>query len=181
MTEEWKPIPDFAGYEVSDLGNVRCVEVSKGRKVGRNFKPNTSQAGYRQVRFRKGGRTHVLTVHRLVVFVFRGPCPDGMQVRHLDGDKDNNALANLVYGTPKENGEDRVRHGTSLRGQKNPKNVITEAQALQCMGLLDAGQKPLQVARVLGVSPHITRRIARGEQWAWLKEASNRGQDRSMR
>ena len=51
---------------------------------------------------------------------FVGPCPDGQQVRHLDGNPVNNRWApgataeeviaaggNLIYGTPAENCEDR--------------------------------------------------------------------------
>ena len=49
--------------------------------------------------------------HRLVMFAFVGPCPPGQEVRHLDGDKLNPSLDNLVYGTRSENMRDMVRHG----------------------------------------------------------------------
>lgn len=41
-----------------------------------------------------------------------GERPEGMQVRHLDGNALNNAPANLVWGTISENNLDRVVHGT---------------------------------------------------------------------
>jgi hypothetical protein len=55
--------------------------------------------------------------------------PEGMQVRHLDGDTMNCRAGNLAYGTHKENQEDKVRHGTSSYGEKNPRAKLTAEQA----------------------------------------------------
>jgi hypothetical protein len=55
-------------------------------------------------------------VHVLVAAAFLGPCPDGQEVRHLDGDKLNNCLDNLIYGTRSENNLDTVRHGHHKKG-----------------------------------------------------------------
>lgn len=52
-------------------------------------------------------------MHELVLTAHVGPCPPGMECRHLDGDEKNNALSNLVWGTPPEQALDRVRHGTA--------------------------------------------------------------------
>jgi hypothetical protein len=52
-------------------------------------------------------------VHALVLQAFVGARPvtkDRGEIRHLDGDKTNNKLTNLVYGTVVENGADRVKH-----------------------------------------------------------------------
>lgn len=96
---------------------VRFAVIEGGYKVtstGRVFNPNgeevgwTDAVGYRRVKI--GTKTH--KVHRLVLQAFVGPCPDGQQVRHLDGDKENNNLRNLRYGTGAENTADKVRHGT---------------------------------------------------------------------
>lgn len=51
-------------------------------------------------------------VHTLVAAAFLGPRPEGMQVRHADGDRTNNTLGNLCYGTPKDNMQDAISHGT---------------------------------------------------------------------
>ena len=45
-------------------------------------------------------------VHVLVAQAFLGSRPEGMHVCHIDGDKTNNNLSNLKYGTPKENWQD---------------------------------------------------------------------------
>jgi len=54
------------------------------------------------------GWGNVWFVHRLVLLAFIGP--SDLQVRHLDGNPTNNNLSNLLYGTAKENAEDREFH-----------------------------------------------------------------------
>jgi hypothetical protein len=52
-------------------------------------------------------------VHHLVLRAFVGERPvtiERGEIRHLDGNKTNNVLANLCYGTIKENADDRKRH-----------------------------------------------------------------------
>lgn len=107
---EWRPIPGYPGYEVSDEGSVRSSKYRQPRLL----KPTTNpQTGYKQVYLRADGRTHTWRVHALVLLAFVGPRPEGdVQVRHLDGDRLNNRLANLAYGTRSENMRDAVEHGT---------------------------------------------------------------------
>lgn len=57
-------------------------------------------------------------VHQLVMLAFVGPCPPGMEVRHLDSNPRNNVLANLAYGTRAENARDRVLNGTDWNASK---------------------------------------------------------------
>lgn len=49
-------------------------------------------------------------VHRLVIEAFRGPPTEGQVCRHLDGDRTNNDINNLVWGTRSENAQDAVKH-----------------------------------------------------------------------
>jgi hypothetical protein len=45
------------------------------------------------------------------MLAFVGPYPEGMEIRHLDGNPENNALENLKYGTRSQNIQDQIRHG----------------------------------------------------------------------
>lgn len=115
--ERWTAVPGYEGYyEVSDQGRVRSYRT----------RPRSSQKVTTQPRLLKlvngtylsvvlcgdeGRRTW--TVHRLVALAFLGPCPDGMETRHLNGDAHDCRLSNLTYGTHLENVRDTERHGTA--------------------------------------------------------------------
>jgi hypothetical protein len=69
-------------------------------------------------RQKPGERHPVQNVHALVAAAFLGPRPEGMQVRHGDGSKDNNHLSNLCYGTASDNVRDSIAHGTQAMVRK---------------------------------------------------------------
>ena len=48
------------------------------------------------------------TIHRVVWTAVNGPIPQGMQVNHIDEDKNNNSISNLNLMTCKEN----INYGT---------------------------------------------------------------------
>lgn len=118
MIENWRPIDGTDGmYEVSDQGRVRSLDrtitTSSGvtkRRTGVVLVPFTGDAyGHQSVGLGSFGRRYV---HQLVLEAFAGPCPRGLECRHLDGDAANNALSNLQWGTASENQRDRIAHGT---------------------------------------------------------------------
>lgn len=107
--EEWRPIPGYPGYLASNLGRVASCRQSPTPRL---LIGGSNQRGYRIVKLRTDtGAAHTRTVHRIIAEVFIGPLPEGLQVRHLDGDRLNNATSNLRYGTPSENVLDQVAHG----------------------------------------------------------------------
>jgi hypothetical protein len=106
--EEWRPIPGLPYYEASNLGRIRSSQ-SGSHVILRGW---LSGSGYRYVKIRQDGRPKDRTVHSLVAEAFYGPRPEGMEVRHLDGTRLNNAADNLRWGTASENRYDSVRHGT---------------------------------------------------------------------
>ena len=115
MSEQWRPIPGYEGrYEVSELGRVRSWRPWRGTPVPRLLRGSLGTHGYRGVTLYgfKGARQDI-AVHLLMLTAFVGPEPDGMVTRHLDGDKTNNILTNLAYGTPSENARDAVAHGVN--------------------------------------------------------------------
>jgi hypothetical protein len=115
--EEWRTIPGLEGlYEASSLGRIRSldrsVDAGRPRRIaGRVLKPSLNPNGYPFVVPSKDGVAHSMAVHRLVALAFLGPRADGTEVCHHDGDKTNNAVANLRYDTRSANAMDRVRHG----------------------------------------------------------------------
>jgi hypothetical protein len=104
--EHWLPVVGAEeDYFVSSKGAVwsrprRSVRGGLLRPVVRH--------GYLTVGL---GRNRIVSIHSLVAAAFIGPRPAGMHIRHLDGDKSNNYVTNLCYGTPAENAADGLRMG----------------------------------------------------------------------
>lgn len=114
--EEWRPVVGFADYSVSDRGRV----TSHRLRIPRLMSPAPNSRDYLTVTLRDaGGRPVTRTVHSLVAEAFIGPRPAGEEVRHLDGDKENCALANLAHGTRGQNQRDSVIHGTHRQARKS--------------------------------------------------------------
>lgn len=122
MAEIWKPCPGYPGYEVSDLGRVRSPNGILSPAIGSH--------GYPQVQL---GRKKTRTVHSLVLQAHVGPAPAGMEARHDDGNKENPRLYNLFWGTPKENGADKTRHGTAKAGAI--KSAATRERKIKDLGM----------------------------------------------
>lgn len=114
-TERWRPLPDWDGlYMVSSHGRVFRMP-GFGSPDGSMVTQHPGRHGYRTValcHLRSGRKAETRLVHQVVLETWVGPRPHGHVSRHLDGDRENNRIENLAYGTPRENFEDAVRHGT---------------------------------------------------------------------
>lgn len=112
--EEWKTVPGFGSYLVSNAGKVkscdrdelieskRCEPYVRSR-AGRELKQAVDRYGYMKVVLLKNGKPHYLTVHRLVAMAFV-PNPRNLNtVDHIDGNRENNNASNLRWVTPTEN------------------------------------------------------------------------------
>lgn len=162
--EKWAEIPRFEGiYWASSQGRLRS------RK--KLLVPHESK-GYLVVGLSRGGHSHTYGVHRLVCMAFRGLPPAwGMHTRHLDGTRTNNCIENLVWGTPKENAQDTVRHGRSPpKGEKNLASVLNDekVRAIRAAGFTNVRQCA-EMAREFGVSPFTIFYVAKGKTWTHVK------------
>lgn len=172
MEEIWKPIVGWEGlYEASTHGRIRSLDrvvhhpLGPKRRKGALMKQSTTATGYRFLTIRKDGRGQTLFVHRLVLEAFVGPCPQGMECRHMDGNSSNNRLENLSWGTARENAADRDTHGTTARGERHGQSKLTEGDIHRIRSALNEGQSMRSLAREFGVSLPAIRRIAHGKTW----------------
>lgn len=86
----------------------------------------------------------------------------------MDGDKKNNKLCNLQWGTSLENADDRRRHGT-LRGARNGSanhNAKLSEDAIEAIFNMRArGMLQKDIARFWGVTQSNISRILKSEIW----------------
>jgi hypothetical protein len=113
--EEWRPIPGWPDYQASSHGRLVSLKWGKRREIA----PWPNKFGYLGVSLHgPGGRRLSRTVHRIIAETFIGPLPEGMETRHLDGNKLNNSVSNLTYGSRSENAIDQVVHGVHNQASK---------------------------------------------------------------
>ena len=104
--EVWRDIPEYEGYQVSNLGRVKSLERidALGRKVEEKIlKPQMLNNGYYLTGLYKNSIQKFYYVHRLVWEAFNGSIPEGLQVNHINEIKTDNRLENLNLMTHKEN------------------------------------------------------------------------------
>lgn len=127
LPEEWRPVIDWEGfYEVSDLGRVRSksrivntVDGRVRRWPGRILRAAANRAGgYPQAFLVRPGARQLCYVHRLVLLTFVGRPPEKHVACHFDGNRTNNHLSNLRWGSETDNAFDKVRHGRHPAAQK---------------------------------------------------------------
>lgn len=172
MTEQWKDIPGFDGYQVSDCGRIRGVDrtLTDGRTwQGKILKTHENHRGYVYVTIRKDGRAAPAQVHRLVLKAFKGPCPTGMEAAHNDGIPNNNNIQNLRWDTRKNNERDKLKHGTALIGERHHKAKLTEPDIRKIRIMRDNGVHQRTIAAVYGVSQGTIGFILRGEHWRHVR------------
>lgn len=172
LPEEWRAVPHTGGlYEVSTLGRVRCwINKRQVRQPEPHLlQPSVGKNGYRVFCHRLQGVETRLTVHRVVCEVFHGPPPDSgqrVEVRHLDNNKLNNAASNLCWGTAAENAADRVRAGTTNRGERCPFAKLKEDDVVAIRALhADKWLSVDELAQEFGVARISIQRIISGRTW----------------
>src|SRR5687768_3291291 len=104
MNEQWKPIPGWECYEISNQGNVRSLpnEIVRANGFKQTFKgtilkQSTDPSGYLRICVSSQTRKQILRVHRLVATEFI-PNPHGhIHIRHKDDNRLNNHMNNLEW------------------------------------------------------------------------------------
>lgn len=177
-TEEWRDVAGWAGvYRVSSHGRIRRLPryvASKNgsfalRKGGDTFGSKTHK-GYREIQMTADGRLERRFVHQIVCDTFNGLRSDpDHQVRHLDGNPNNNHASNLAWGTAKENSADQVLHGTDPVGERAGNSRLTEAEVLDIRRLYRREYGMLsKLASTFGVTPTQILNIVNRRQWAHI-------------
>ena len=164
--EEWRVVPGFPAYEVSDCGRVRRAIPSRRAPIGYLLKQYVNRKGYLWVAL-DGEQRKGKYVHALVATAFIGPRPVGQETNHKDCDKTNNTVGNLEYCSVSANAVHARKHGLywRLRGEVIGTSKLSEASVRDIKRLLPSCGV-CALARQFGVHKCTISDIKHGRTWS---------------
>ena len=168
-----RPIPGYPAYLATSSG--RIYSTYRG---GRWLHTHPDRHGYLAVNLYAGdGRRGRLHVHHIVLLTFVGPRPHPSSVaRHLNGDRLDNRIENLAWGTQAENIADGMRQGSmpqiGRRGEDAHAAKLTEEQVLEIEQRANAGEPTTDLAREFGICRRHVYTIRRRQVWQHLWSAA---------
>ena len=158
--EEWKPIPEYDGYyEASSMRRIRSVDrvdnmgrFRKGKIISTIKKGN----GYLYFTGTVDGKRKNMYVHRAVVSAFIGSnAADGLEIDHIDCNKEHNSIDNLDIVTSKENKRRASDNGLLIKRNR----TLTKEQVLS----IRRDRRPQRVvANEVGMSTTVISLIKSG-------------------
>jgi hypothetical protein len=163
LFEIWAKVPNYEQfYEISNHG--RFARLKPDGRVIRKLNICTHYLSVSVKSINKKPQKS-LYIHKLVANVFIGARPDGMVIRHLDGNRYNNRVDNLSYGTVQQNIEDVKKHKTQWH-ENNGRALLTE----RCVNAIKYlhNEKIVcsrDIAKAFNVSDSTICSIIKGRNW----------------
>lgn len=170
---QWRPVVGYEGmYEVSEAGDVRSLARTKMRRdeveqvvPGKMLTKHPDRRGYHLVSLTRNHKAVHRRVHRLVLEAFVGPCPEGHEGLHGDGDMHNNRRSNLRWGTRTENVHDSMRHGTLPVGENAAAAKVTERDVRAIRAAHSAGASIRGLSKKYELALSTTQAIVHRRSW----------------
>lgn len=173
MTEE-DNIAGFPGYRIDQDGSLWTRLTRGGHKprslgnVWRKRKPGVDVWGYLYVHLYRNGKGYHRKIHHLVLEAFVGPRPPGLEACHNNGITSDCRLSNLRWDTKANNVLDKIKHGVTVRGTKQPKAKLTDDDVREIRRRLKTGETSRSIGAAFGVARSTIRNIKAGYSWSWL-------------
>jgi len=117
------------------------------------------------------GKYHTTRVHRWIALAFLGH-PNGREINHKDGNKQNNAISNLEYCTRSENILHAYKYGLEVapRGEASSTAKLKDSDVLEIREYAKAHgylKNRRDVALKYGVSECHLKDIVSGRRGIW--------------
>ena len=175
--ERWVPIKGTTKYFISTKGRVYGPGKSKKGEI---LHPTRTKKGYYEFGIKINGKDYKRTLHRSLGEAFIPNINNDPYVRHLNDNRDDNSLENLVWGTEKDNTQDSIRNGTSATIRSKIPVKVTDINSnieVICNSISDAsaytGALRSSITRVLrGDSNH-----AKGYRFEYVNRNNNSTKD----
>lgn len=172
LTEEWRDIPGYEGvYQASTLGRIKRM-VGYRCRTERILKCSARSRNliYPSLELCRGNGKVRLFVHQLITLTFIGECPEGQEVNHINGNREDNRLSNLEYCTHRQNiqhahetGLTHPQHGSQRYNAKlNDEDIVFIRKAWR------SGIRQDDLAVKFGVSSSLISKICNGKRWGHI-------------
>jgi len=180
---DYRPYPHAPHYVIGDDGSVwstrrKMINRAKPLKlrlfsVGATRSQNPDIYSRAAVTIFHNGEQKQKKVHSMVLETFVGARPVGLQGAHNNGKHPENSAANLRWATPKENAEDRTRHGHQYRpiGEKHHRTKLTDAKVIEILKRTESGATQKTIAGEFNVSVTAISKIILGINWRHIERA----------
>jgi len=180
MAEEWRPCAGYEDcYAISDLGRLaRTATYGRNPKRCWKLRAPALKRGYRAYHMSKDGINEYRLAHILVWSTFKGPIPDGLEVNHMNGNRDDPALTNLELLTRSGNAAHsfrvlgRANFNVPQLGSRNGSARLTEKDIPEIFRLSATGLHQWQIAERFGVSQRTIGMVLSGETWRHISGAT---------
>lgn len=168
-----KQIPGFPGYYATKDGRI-WSEPKRGNHGKGRFLKISSKPKYFMTSLCKEGKLYDCYLHRLILETLVGPCPEGMECRHLNGNPADNRLENLKWGTHSENVQDAVRQNMHVNnsGERNGNAKLTEQDVKRIISAYGTGKfTQAAIARSYNIARPVISNIVNKKAWKhiWRK------------
>lgn len=157
-----REVSGFPGYWVHPSGGVYSTRRYSEPVLLKSY---VDRDGYPIIVLYADRKPKHISVHRLVLLTFVGPCPEGMECCYRDGCRQNSKRSNLYWGTKKQNAEDCIAHGNRPRHEQHGRSKFTTEQVHKIRKLARRGTSKAEMGRMFGVSAQQVSRILLGAQW----------------
>lgn len=129
----------------------------------RKINGSKNSKGYVKITLNMNGEEIDCFEHRLIWMYFNGEIPEGMEVNHIDGVKDNNNIDNLELLTPQKNSQHAMIFGLRKR------NKLTSNDVLEIKKLLITTSLTMrEISKIFGVSRDTIKDIKQGKTWSYV-------------
>ncbi len=167
---EIRAIPGVAsGYFANAQGEI-FSDWNPGKRARdkklRKLKLWHTNNGYLSVVIARNKTRRTYLVHELILRSFKRAKKEAEVTRHLDGNKTNNFIENLCWGTRSENERDKKAHGRSNDGERNGMVKLRLKDVEEIKHLLKQGVRQSKIASRFGIAQCTVSDINTRRRWS---------------